>query len=44
MCEFWKFNASLLKDGEYIKRVKGVLTNCKEKYTNFNKKGYYGCN
>ena len=36
---FWKFNSSLLKEGEYIKRIKDTLNNCSEKYRDFENKG-----
>ena len=35
---FWKFNCSLLKDADYVTKVKNVLQNCAEKYNNFENK------
>ena len=35
---FWKFNASLLRDQEYVKRIKTCITESKEKYKNLQNK------
>jgi hypothetical protein len=35
---FWKFNASLLHDIEYVKKVKKCISECKENYKNMNDK------
>ena len=36
---FWKFNASLLRDQEYVRRIKECIHECKIRYEDINNKG-----
>ena len=35
---FWKFNAILLKDNEYVSLIKNLIKNCKAQYNNYENK------
>ena len=35
---FWKFNVSLLKDAQYVDKIKNLIAECKIKYANFENK------